>query len=194
MERTLILIKPGAMAHSDEIIEMIKQNGFTILQQRRLQLTAEQVTEFYEDHRSKDFFRALLVYMSSGSIIAMVLSKHKAISAWRELIGPTNSEIARKAEPNSVRARFGKNGTDNAVHGSDSVLSAQRETKFFFPDTPVYPQKSIQESRDFLSKSVNPVLSQGLTALCKAKPSDPIRWLADWLLKNNPNQPQVVEP
>jgi len=58
-----------------------------------------------------------------------------AIGKWREVVGPTDSAEARKSAPTSLRARFGKDNTENAVHGSDSVSSAAREIEFFFPST-----------------------------------------------------------
>jgi hypothetical protein len=33
---------------------------------------------------------------------------------------------------------------------------------------------------------------KGLAALCKEKPADPVRWLAVWLLTNNPAKPAVL--
>ncbi|KAH6583817.1 hypothetical protein BASA60_001234 [Batrachochytrium salamandrivorans] len=55
-----------------------------------------------------------------------------AIKKWRELAGPTNSEKARENFPTSIRALYGKNGSENAVHGSDSALSARREIGVIF--------------------------------------------------------------
>jgi nucleoside-diphosphate kinase len=63
--------------------------------------------------------------MSSGRIIAMELSRPGAIQAWRDLIGPTNFEVARRERPNSIRGKFASDGTRNAVHGSDSPENAQ---------------------------------------------------------------------
>lgn len=49
-------------------------------------------------------------------------------------MGPTNSLKAVEEAPNSIRARFGTDGTQNATHGSDSMGSAARELNFWFPD------------------------------------------------------------
>jgi nucleoside-diphosphate kinase len=46
---------------------------------------------------------------------------------------------------------------------------------------------------DYLAESVNPTLLEGLVQLCKVKPADPVVWLADWLLVNNPNKPKTDE-
>ena len=71
---------------------------------------------------------------TSGDIIALVLAKPDAISAWRELLGPTDSARARQEAPSSLRARYGTDQTRNALHGSDSQFSAEREIKFMFPE------------------------------------------------------------
>lgn len=51
-----------------------------------------------------------------------------------------------------------------------------------------------QAARDYLKRQVNPTLLKGLTELCKNKPQDPVIWLADWLLENNPNKPSIKDP
>lgn len=72
--------------------------------------------------------------MSSGPLISIVLASHDdVISKWRSLIGPANVEEAREDAPESMRALFGTDNIANAVHGSDSKLSAYREIEFFFP-------------------------------------------------------------
>jgi nucleoside-diphosphate kinase len=70
-----------------------------IFQKRRVQLTPEQASDFYAEHFGKLFFPSLVAYMSSGPVIALILSKEKAISYWRELVGPTNSLKARETHP-----------------------------------------------------------------------------------------------
>ena len=66
----------------------------------------------------------------------MELVANNGISAWRQFIGPTNTEKARAEAPKSIRALFGTDGTRNAVHGSDSPASAARELEFFFGGNP----------------------------------------------------------
>ena len=55
-----------------------------------------------------------------------------AIKKWRALIGPTDSIKARGEAPQSLRARFGTDGTQNACHGSDAPDTAAEELSFFF--------------------------------------------------------------
>ena len=67
-------------------------------------------------------------------MIALALEREDAVKAWRTLMGPTNSLKAAEEAPNSIRARFGTDGTQNATHGSDSFVTAARELQFWFPE------------------------------------------------------------
>lgn len=194
VERTLAIIKPDAIHKAEEIEDIILRSGFAILQKRRVHLTPEQASDFYAEHYGKLFFPSLVAYMSSGPIIVLMIAKDSAISYWRELIGPTNTIKARQTHPECLRAIYGTDDQRNALHGSDSFSSSQREIRFFFPDCIVEPVATGQAAKDYLSKSVNPTLLKGLTDLAKKKPEDPVLWLADWLLENNPNKPRVRNP
>merc|ERR1719229_888594 len=70
--------------------------------------------------------------MTSGPLFALQLEKVDAIPSWRALMGPTKLDVAKKEAPDSLRATFATNTTQNAVHGSDSPQSAARELDFFF--------------------------------------------------------------
>ncbi|CAK8683070.1 unnamed protein product [Clavelina lepadiformis] len=194
VERTLAIIKPDAMDKANEIEDIILRNGFTVIQKRKVHLSPEQASDFYVEHYGKMFFPSLVAYMSSAPIGVFVLAKEKAIKAWRELIGPTNPFKARETHPGCLRDTYGKDQTRNAVHGSESFLSAEREIRFMFHDSIVEPIATEQAVKIYLSKEVNPTLLQGLTELCKTKPGDPVIWLADWLVDHNPNKPNIGGP
>jgi nucleoside diphosphate kinase len=191
VERTLIMIKPDAVSKAAEIEDIILRSGFTILNKRWVHLSPEQCSEFYIEHSSKIFFPSLVAFMSSDTIIAMELARENAIQVWRELIGPTDTKKARETQPDSIRALFGTDSQKNAVHGSDSQASAEREIRFFFNHSIVEPIPQGQTARDYINSQINPTLLAGLTQLCKEKPIDPVIWLADWLLSNNPNKPKI---
>jgi nucleoside diphosphate kinase len=193
VERTLAIIKPDAVKKSEEIEDIILRTGFTILQKRWIHLSPEQCSEFYNEHSSKIFFPSLVAFMSSGPIVVLELAKEAAIVTWRALIGPTNTKKAREIQPESIRAKYGTDEQCNAVHGSDSEASAEREIRFFFNRSIIEPIPRGQSAKDYLEDRLNPTLLKALTGLCKEKPSDPISWLADWLLSNNPYKP-VVNP
>ena len=126
LERTLALIKPDSVSDTDEIIRIIKSSGFSILAQRRVKLSPEQVSDFYAEHYGKVrcffayivsnsdfkmFFTNLVSFMSAGAVVALVLAKNDAIQEWRKLMGLTNPAEAKETFPDSIRALFGK-GTE----------------------------------------------------------------------------------
>ncbi|CAM9481159.1 unnamed protein product [Bubo scandiacus] len=191
VERTLALIKPDIVDKEEEIEDLILRSGFLIVQKRKLQLSPEQCSNFYADQYGKVFFPNLTAYMSSGPLVAMVLARHCAVSYWKELLGPSNSIKARRTHPHSLRAIYGTDDLRNALHGSVSIFSAEREIRFMFPEVILEPVPAGQRARDYLNLYVKPTLLAGLTALCKEKPADPMIWLADWLIEHNPNKPRV---
>lgn len=132
-ERTLAIIKPDAFAahHVGEIVGLIEKNGFEILRMQKMQLSEDQVRSFYAIHKDKPFFSEITEFMSSGPIVVMVLQKENAVKAWRDLMGVTDPA---KAAANTVRALFGASIGNNAVHGSDSVQTANIEIAQFYPD------------------------------------------------------------
>ncbi|MBN3297348.1 nucleoside diphosphate kinase homolog 5 [Amia ocellicauda] len=191
VERTLALIKPDVIHKADEIEDIILRAGFSILQKRKLHLSPEQCSDFYADQYGKLFFPSLTAFMSSGPIIALVLAREQAIAHWKSLIGPANSTKARETHPESLRAIYGTSDLRNAVHGSESFSTAEREIQFMFPGSIIEPIPLGSAAKDYLSRFINPTLLAGLTELCKRKPEDPFTWLADWLIDNNPNKPKV---
>lgn len=135
MQRTLCVIKPGtAEAHYRAIVADILAAGFTILAEARRSLALEEVEDFYGEHAGKPFFPGLCAYMSSGPVVALALARPNAIRCWRQLMGPTNTAVAKREKPSCLRARYGIDGTRNATHGSDAPSSAARELRFYFGD------------------------------------------------------------
>lgn len=88
IEHTLAIIKPEAMIYRRQIEERIYEEGFEIRQTRWLQLTPEQASDFYSDNYGQVWFAHLVAYMSSASIIVLVLTKHQAVHDWRFIMGP----------------------------------------------------------------------------------------------------------
>ena len=134
VQQTLALIKPDAVkaGNARTIMDRIRTEGFTIVDMRRSQLKQEQAEGFYAEHKERSFFNDLVTFMTSGEIYILKLRAKNAILGWRALMGPTNSETARKEAPNSIRALYGTDVQQNATHGSDSEKSAERELNFFF--------------------------------------------------------------
>jgi len=132
-EQTLSIIKPDAVERNldNEIKEMFKNKGFSIVKEKRIQIEKLEAEKFYKIHETKPFYNDLCAYLSSGPIVVMVLEKENAVLGNRELMGATNPN---DAEEGTIRKKYGISIDKNSVHGSDSVENAKIEIDFFFKD------------------------------------------------------------
>jgi len=137
IERTFSIIKPGAVAnnHIGGIVAKLEAAGLKIVAQRMLKLSPEQAGQFYAVHRERPFYGELVEFMSSGPIVAQVLEGENAILKNREVMGATDP---KKAAPGTIRAEFGKDISENAVHGSDAPETAREEIAFFFAASEIH--------------------------------------------------------
>ena len=133
LEQTLSIIKPDAVERKldEEIKDMLRNKGFNILKEKKIQVSKLEAEQFYKIHQTKPFYSDLCAYLSSGPILVMILEKENAILANRELMGATNPE---NAEEGTIRKKYGISIDKNSVHGSDSVENAKIEINFFFKD------------------------------------------------------------
>ena len=133
LERTFSIIKPDTVRRNliGDIYSRFEKAGLVIIGSRMLKLTSEQAAGFYAEHEGKAFFEDLCSYMKSGPVMIQVLEGDDAISVNRRLMGATDP---KEAAPGTIRADFAESIDANAVHGSDSPASAQREIGFFFKD------------------------------------------------------------
>lgn len=137
IERTFSIIKPGAVAnnHIGGIVAKLEAAGLKIVAQRMLKLSPEQAGQFYAVHRERPFYGELVEFMSSGPIVAQVLEGENAILKNREVMGATDP---KKAATGTIRAEFGKDISENAVHGSDAPETAREEIAFFFAASEIH--------------------------------------------------------
>ena len=133
IEQTLSIIKPDAVERNleSEIKEIFKNNGFSILKQKKIQIEKSEAELFYKVHQTKPFYNDLCSYLSSGPIVVMVIEKENGILANRELMGATNPKDALEG---TIRKKYGISIDKNSVHGSDSIENARIEIDFFFKD------------------------------------------------------------
>jgi nucleoside-diphosphate kinase len=131
--RTFTMIKPDAVldGFTGPIIQQIEEAGYRIVAIKKVHLTPEEAGKFYEVHKERPFYGELCEYMSSNPIIPMILEKENAVADFRELIGATDPA---KAAEGTIRKRFARSLSSNAIHGSDSDENAAIEGAFFFPN------------------------------------------------------------
>ena len=131
--QTLSIIKPDAVERNldGQIKEVFLNNGFKIVQEKKIQIEKQEAEKFYKVHETKPFYNDLCNYLSSGPVLVMVLKKENAIADNRELMGATNPQ---DAAPGTIRKEFGISIDKNSIHGSDSKDNAEKEISFFFKD------------------------------------------------------------
>lgn len=136
LERTFSIIKPDAVAKNviGAIYNRFESAGLRIVASKMIHMSKEQAEGFYAEHKERPFFGALVDFMTSGPVMVQVLEGENAVLANREIMGATNPADADKG---TIRADFASSIDENAVHGSDSAQSAEREISYFFNDNEV---------------------------------------------------------
>ena len=131
LEQTLSIIKPDAVERNleNEIKEMFKNNGFSILKEKKIQIEKSEAEKFYKVHETKPFYNDLCEYLSSGPIIVIILEKQNAVVENRKIMGATDP---KNAEAGTIRKQYAISIDKNSVHGSDSPENAKKEIDFFF--------------------------------------------------------------
>ena len=125
-EKTLCIIKPDAVENNfvEKINEMIESKGLSILKSKKTNISSEIAKQFYAEHSEEPFFNELVDFITSGPAVVQILEGDACITSYRSLMGATNPE---EAEEGTIRKKFAESISKNAVHGSDSPESADRE-------------------------------------------------------------------
>lgn len=131
VEHTFVMVKPDGVQRGlvGEVVSRFESKGLTLEKIRMLQIDEDLAGRHYAEHTEKPFFGELVEFITSGPVVAMEWSGESAVSVARTLMGPTNPA---EAPPGTIRGDFGLIVTNNIVHGSDSVASAERELGLFF--------------------------------------------------------------
>ncbi len=131
VETTFSIIKPNAVNKNviGPIIALFEKNGLKVAAMKLAKIEKSKCEEFYAEHKERPFFGELVTFMTSGPVVLMALKGENAVLRNREIMGATDP---KKAAPGTIRALYGDNMGENAVHGSDSTASAERELKIFF--------------------------------------------------------------
>ena len=136
-ERTLVLVKPDGVRRGQvgEVLRRIEAKGYTLAAVELVTATPELLDRHYAEHVGKPFYPALVEFMLSGPVLAVVVQGVRVIEGFRTLAGSTDPTTAA---PGTIRGDLGRAwGTpamQNVVHGSDSPEAACREVRLWFPN------------------------------------------------------------
>ena len=135
--RTFTMLKPDSIEQGFmlPILNMIQEAGFNIIALKYKKMTRDEAEQFYSIHLDEPFFNDLIKFVTRGPIVAAALEKNNAVEDFRELIGSTDPEDALDG---TIRKKFAKSKSENAVHGSDSDENAAIEISFHFKNSEIF--------------------------------------------------------
>ena len=134
-QRTLVLLKPDTVRRGlvGEVLSRFEAKGLSIVALELRTIDRSLADQHYAEHVEKAFYPPLRDFVTSGPLVALVLEGDEAVEVVRGLNGATDG---RKAAPGTIRGDLSLSNRENLVHGSDSLESAAREIKLWFPDLP----------------------------------------------------------
>ena len=142
MEKTFVFIKPNAVQqkHTGSIIQMFEREGLELIALKQVHVSKSFCEEFYNEHRGRPFYQELVDFISSSPIVAIALEGPQGtVKRVRDIMGDTDPQ---RAKPGTIRHKYGNSIGENAIHGSDSLASAQRELSFFFSQMELFSQSN----------------------------------------------------
>jgi nucleoside-diphosphate kinase len=130
-EQTFIMVKPDGVRRRlvGEVIARIEAKGYSIESMKLFTIEEDLAKKHYAEHVERPFFGELVSFITSGPVVAMVVSGPGAVAGMRQLMGATDP---LQAAPGSIRGDLASEIGENIVHGSDSPASAEREIGLFF--------------------------------------------------------------
>jgi nucleoside-diphosphate kinase len=131
VERTLVLIKPDGVQRGlvGELVRRFERRGLHLVGLKLTAISRELAEEHYAEHRGRPFFDAVIEFITSSPVVAMVWEGPNAVTMVRSMMGPTNPATAA---PGTIRGDFGIDIGQNVIHGSDSPARAEQEVGLFF--------------------------------------------------------------
>lgn len=115
-------------------MKAIAQAGFNIVSLSSIHLSLPMAEELFECYKTiYPSYSQSVEEICSGTSLALMIEGHISIvEEFREFCGPLEPEIAKLLRPNSLRAKFGINSIQNAVHCTDLPEDGDMECKYIF--------------------------------------------------------------
>jgi nucleoside-diphosphate kinase len=132
MERTFLMVKPDGVQRKlvGEIVRRFEAKGFTLVALELRTPPRETVEAHYAAHREKPFFGAVVDFIMSGPVVAMVWEGPDVINLARRLMGATKPADSTAG---TIRGDYANSTEQNLIHGSDALETAEAEIKLWFP-------------------------------------------------------------
>ena len=121
-KKIFVVIKPGFLDKAQDILDIYKEEGWTLKFSTVKQLLLSEARELYKVHNKQVFYKDLCDYMSSGVTRAMIFSKETDKDEFKE---------ATRIK-DIIREKWGESDMRNVVHSSDSLENMKHEAGIYF--------------------------------------------------------------
>lgn len=144
MQRTVVLVKPDGLQRGliGEIVARFERKGLKLVGLKMMRLNDEILDTWYAHHKDKSFFADLKSFMTWTPIVAMVWEGQEAVSAVRKIVGVTKGY---EAEAGSIRGDYAMSGSQNLIHASDEVATAEKEASLIFGSEELFEYENTSE-------------------------------------------------
>ncbi|KAH0572824.1 Nucleoside diphosphate kinase [Spironucleus salmonicida] len=130
-QRSYLMVKPDGVQRGlvGEIISRFEKRGFKLIAMKVLTPSKDLAETHYDEHRQRPFFPALVNFLTSGPVCAMVWEGNDVIKIARTMMGVTKPA---ESAPGTIRGDFGIDCGRNVIHGSANPEDAAREVALWF--------------------------------------------------------------
>ena len=137
MERTLVLVKPDGIQRGlvGDVISRLERRGLKLVAMKLMRVDEALARQHYAEHVDRPFFHGLVEFITSAPLVAMVWEADNAVEVVRKTMGETSPAVSG---PGTIRGDLALDIGRNLVHGSDSLVSAQREVGLFFSSEEIF--------------------------------------------------------
>ena len=137
MEKTLVIIKPGAIQRGliGEVIHRLERKGLQLCGIKMMQLNDAILAEHYAHLVQLPFFKRIKESMMMTPVIVCCWRGLNAVHIVHEMAGKTNG---REATFGTIRGDFSMSVQENIIHTSDTVENAKEELDRFFTSIEIF--------------------------------------------------------
>jgi nucleoside-diphosphate kinase len=131
LEQSFVIIKPDGTARrriSALVLKALLDRGYKIRAFREMKVPETLAKLHYAVHKEKPFFPWLVEFITSAPVLAMIFEAEDVIQGVRDALGAT---FVQKADPSSLRGKYGIWAGVNIAHASDAPETAKTEIELW---------------------------------------------------------------
>ena len=151
MERSLVIIKPDGTARrrvSALVLKALLDRGYKIRAFREMKVPESLAKLHYAIHKDKPFFPWLVDFICSAPVLTMIFEGDDVIQGVRDALGAT---FVQKADPTSLRGKYGIWAGVNIAHASDAPQTAAKEIELWTKEGGLTESSDAEEqARDYV--------------------------------------------